>query len=160
MVAEFAADAPHLFALLGSPMPSWAAVHGRVGGLAGQGHGLGSPTPARLLLASPRDFLDRHFESAKVKATMAAWGMHLDFPPDAAGGALFPYLESMANQSFGMVIGQGGADTIVKAMTGYLEGEGRRDPARRARRGASARARGPRAACGSPTAAARRPAGP
>ena len=43
---------------------------------------------------------------------MAAWGMHLDFPPDAAGGALFPYLESMACQSFGMVIGQGGADTI------------------------------------------------
>ena len=30
---------------------------------------------------------------------MAAWGMHLDFPPDIAGGALFPYLESMANQA-------------------------------------------------------------
>jgi hypothetical protein len=29
---------------------------------------------------------------------MAAWGMHLDFPPDVAGGALFPYLESMADE--------------------------------------------------------------
>ena len=29
------------------------------------------------------------------------------FAPDIAGGALFPYLESMANQVFGMVIGQG-----------------------------------------------------
>ena len=45
---------------------------------------------------------------------LAAWGMHLDFAPDVAGGALFPYLESMANQAFGMVIGQGGADTIIR----------------------------------------------
>ena len=55
---------------------------------------------------------------------MAAWGMHLDFPPDAAGGALFPYLESMANQAFGMVIGRGGADAIVKAMTGLIKAKG------------------------------------
>ncbi len=47
---------------------------------------------------------------------MAAWGLHLDFPPDAAGGALFPYLETMTNQAFGMVIGEGGADVIIKAM--------------------------------------------
>jgi phytoene dehydrogenase-like protein len=46
--------------------------------------------------------------------------MHLDFSPDIAGGALFPYLESMANQSFGMVIGAGGADTMIKAMVARL----------------------------------------
>jgi phytoene dehydrogenase-like protein len=55
---------------------------------------------------------------------MAAWGLHLDFAPDVAGGALFPYLESMANQAFGMVIGKGGADTIVKAMVGVLKAKG------------------------------------
>ena len=55
---------------------------------------------------------------------MAAWGLHLDFSPDVAGGALFPYLESMANQSLGMVIGKGGADTIVKAMVGALKAKG------------------------------------
>ena len=38
-----------------------------------------------------------------------------------AGGALFPYLECMVNQSFGMVIGKGGADTIVNAMTSALK---------------------------------------
>ena len=38
-----------------------------------------------------------------------------------SGGALFPYLESMANQAFGMVIGQGGADTMIRALTGYLK---------------------------------------
>ena len=78
----------------------------------------------KLLVASPRDFLDAHFESDKVKAMMAAWGLHLDFAPDIAGGALFPYLESMANQAFGMVIGQGGADTIIKAMVGAIQEKG------------------------------------
>jgi phytoene dehydrogenase-like protein len=55
---------------------------------------------------------------------MAAWGMHLDFAPDIAGGALFPYLESMTNQAFGMVIGAGGADTIVNAMTRLFAAKG------------------------------------
>lgn len=120
MVAAFATDAPHVFAVLSSPMPSrrllaalWTAW--RAKGKAGFGE------TARLLVSSPRDFLDRHFENEKLKAMMAVWGLHLDFPPDAAGGALFPYLESMACQSFGMVIGRGGADTIVAAMVGYLE---------------------------------------
>ena len=105
-----------LFGLLGAAMPSldtvktlWRAW--RAGGLPLL-YDLG-----QLLLSSPREFLDRHFRSEKLKATMAAWGLHLDFPPDIAGGALFPYLESMANQAFGMVIGAGGADTIVNAMT-------------------------------------------
>jgi phytoene dehydrogenase-like protein len=55
---------------------------------------------------------------------MAAWGMHLDFAPDVAGGALFPYLESMANQKFGMVIGRNGADTIIVGMVRVLEEAG------------------------------------
>jgi len=46
--------------------------------------------------------------------------MHLDFPPDVAGGALFPYLEAMANQSFGMALGKGGADVMIQAMLGLL----------------------------------------
>lgn len=78
----------------------------------------------RFLMASPRNWLDENFESEEVRATMAAWGMHLDFAPDTAGGALFPYLESMANQSFGMVLGQGGADTIIKAMVKYINSNG------------------------------------
>lgn len=119
LLQQFGADAPHIFALLGNPMPSWATA--KVVWSAWRQRG----TPwllgmLRFLLSSPRDWLDANFDSRKVKATLAAWGMHLDFPPDAAGGALFPYLESMANQAFGMVIGKGGADTMIKAMTGYL----------------------------------------
>lgn len=123
MVATFGEDAPHVFALLGSSLPSrrvaralWGAY--RAKGAAGVGE-LG-----RLLLSSPRDFLDRHFSHPKLKAMMAVWGLHLDFPPDAAGGALFPYLESMTAQRFGMVLGQGGADTMIKALVGLLEAHG------------------------------------
>ena len=123
MVAGFAAEAPHIFAILGAPMPSRKAMQAvwalyRAKGMAGVGE------LARLLVSSPRDFLDRHFESPKLKAMMGVWGLHLDFPPDAAGGALFPYLESMACQSFGMVIGHGGADTVIKALVGALKERG------------------------------------
>lgn len=119
LVAEFGSDAPHIFGLLGAPMPSLAAA--KVIAQAARARGLAWVyDTVRLLLASPRDWLDARFRHDKVKAMMAAWGMHLDFAPDIAGGALFPYLESMANQCFGMVIGQGGADTIITAMAGAL----------------------------------------
>ncbi|TIU95989.1 MAG: NAD(P)/FAD-dependent oxidoreductase, partial [Mesorhizobium sp.] len=70
--------------------------------------------------SSPRSWLEENFESPHVRATLATWGMHLDFAPDIAGGAVFPYLESMANQCFGMVLGKGGADTIIRALTGMV----------------------------------------
>jgi phytoene dehydrogenase-like protein len=123
MAEEFGRDAPLIFALLAAPMPSWAAAKAvwtswRAGGTAAL-YALG-----RLLLASPRAFLDARFGDPKVKATLAAWGLHLDFPPDMPGGALFPYVEAMANQSFGMVIGDGGADSVISAMTSALAARG------------------------------------
>ena len=78
----------------------------------------------RFLLMSPRAWLDEKFESKYLKTTLAAWGMHLDFSPDTAGGALFPYLEAMTNQSFGMVLGKGGADTIINAMINFIKSKG------------------------------------
>jgi phytoene dehydrogenase-like protein len=120
MLARFGADAPHIFGLLGNVMPSWAAA--KVIWKAWRQNGTAWTLEMLRFLTMPtRAWADAHFEHAKVKATLAAWGMHLDFPPDVAGGALFPYLESMANQAFGMVIGQGGADTMIRAMTGYLK---------------------------------------
>lgn len=119
MAARFPALAPTLFGILGAPMPSASTLRTLWQAWRGLGpDGLGEL--GRLLFAAPRDFLDRHFDDPQLKAMMAAWGLHLDFPPDAAGGALFPYLESMANQTFGMVIGAGGADTMIRALTGHL----------------------------------------
>ncbi|WP_180898801.1 phytoene desaturase family protein [Martelella soudanensis] len=123
MLADFSRDALHIFALMGAPMPSFQtakAVWKAWRTLGTQG----LYRLARLLVATPRDFLDRHFENEKLKVMMATWGLHLDFAPDVAGGALFPYLESMANQAFGMVIGKGGADTIIRAMTQVVKDSG------------------------------------
>ncbi len=123
MLKRFSADAPHIFGLLGSPMPSYAAA--KVVWKAWRERGAAWVYDTlKLLVGTPRDFLDAHFESDKVKAMMAAWGLHLDFAPDVAGGALFPYLESMADQAFGMVIGAGGADVIIKAMASALKAKG------------------------------------
>ena len=123
MVTAFAEDAPHIFALLGSPMPSLPALRAVFAAWRARGAAWVADT-ARLLVASPREWLDENFESEKLKAMMAVWGMHLDFSPDCAGGALFPYLESMANQCFGMALGRGGADTIVTALLRAIAAEG------------------------------------
>lgn len=123
LVNAFPARAELIFSILGGPMKKrvlartlfslWRKV-----GLSG------TLDLGRFLLASPRSWLDETFESAEVKALLGAWGMHLDFAPDIAGGAVFPYLEGMANQSFGMVLGKGGADTMIKALVAMVEAHG------------------------------------
>jgi phytoene dehydrogenase-like protein len=123
MVAGFGRDAPHIFALLASPMPSLSALRAVFAAWRDGGNAMLARL-LRLVLASPRNWLDENFVSEKLKVMMATWGMHLDFSPDVAGGALFPYLESMANQSFGMALGQNGADAIITAMAGALKAAG------------------------------------
>ena len=123
MTAAFAQDAPHIFALLGTPLPSWQALRLAFAAWRARGTAWVADT-VRLLVASPREWLDENFENAKLKAMLAIWGMHLDFSPDCAGGALFPYLESMADQSFGMALGRGGADTIIAALTRAIAAAG------------------------------------
>lgn len=122
---QFPARAEHVFALLGAAFKARtiAGILWRLWRKEGAGGGL---ELMRFLLSSPRSWLEDTFETPQVKAALAAWGMHLDFAPDIAGGAVFPYLEAMANQSFGMVIGQGGADTITRAMVKCIEGAGGR----------------------------------
>ncbi len=120
LFARFGRIAPHLFPLLGTPLPSAAALKALWSGT----RALGREWPyelARLVLSSPREFVEEHFESPEVQALVASWGMHLDFAPDVAGGALFPFLESMASHANGMVLGRGGARVMIDAMVGLLE---------------------------------------
>ncbi|WP_353476404.1 NAD(P)/FAD-dependent oxidoreductase (plasmid) [Salipiger sp. H15] len=79
---------------------------------------------ARFLATSPRGWLDETFEDPRLRTALASWGMHLDFAPDIAGGAIFPYLEAMAGQALGMVIGKGGADVATRALVGMIEAHG------------------------------------
>jgi len=123
LCADFPGAAEYVFALLGNPMQMH--IQGRLLAKALFRKGFSwTADLVRLLLSSPRKWLSETFESDHVRATMAAWGMHLDFAPDMAGGAVFPYLESMANQHFGMVIGKGGAETVTRALVSKIEATG------------------------------------
>ncbi|MEE8583434.1 MAG: NAD(P)/FAD-dependent oxidoreductase [Acidobacteriota bacterium] len=120
---EFQRSAGYLFPLLAVPMPSFGLARGLWKGM----RKLGRRWPLdllRLLVQSPREFLQERFESPQVQALCAAWGMHLDFPPAMAGGALFAYLESMAGQMNGMALGKGGADSMIKALVSLFESLG------------------------------------
>lgn len=114
---------PHLFPILGTELPSFAAAKllfksWRVIGTTGLLELI------RLLLQSSRAFTDEHFRHAETKALAAAWGMHLDYAPDISGGALFSFLESIGGQEFGMVLGKGGANSLVKALTNVIQENG------------------------------------
>ena len=112
--------APHLFPLLGVSLPSARAV--RL--LWKSRRALGKDWPfelTRLVTQSPRHFVSEFFESAEIQSLVAVWGMHLDFAPDLPGGALFPFLETMASQANGMVIAQNGAASMINAMVALLE---------------------------------------
>jgi len=120
---DFPGTAEYVFALLGNSMQMHTQGKLLAKALFKKGFSWTAGL-IRLLLSSPRKWLSETFESDHVRATMAAWGMHLDFAPDMAGGAVFPYLESMANQHFGMVIGKGGADTVTRALVAQIEASG------------------------------------
>jgi phytoene dehydrogenase-like protein len=119
LLAAFPGQAEYLFAILGSPMKMHVFAMLLLKAVRKKGFAWTAQL-ARLLLASPRKWLTETFETEQMRALLAAWGMHLDFAPDIAGGAIFPYLEGMANQSFGMVIGKGGADTITRALCSLI----------------------------------------
>ncbi|MFC3141111.1 phytoene desaturase family protein [Psychromarinibacter halotolerans] len=79
---------------------------------------------ARFLMTSPRTWLEETFEDPRLRTALSTWGLHLDFAPDIAGGAIFPYLEAMAGQTMGMVIGKGGADVATRALVKMIEARG------------------------------------
>jgi phytoene dehydrogenase-like protein len=123
LAAWFARHAPALFPLLGTPMPSLAAGRALLSGM--RQHGRHWPLElTRLVMQSSRELVEERFESRELQALVAAWGMHLDFPPDVPGGALFALLETFAGAANGMVLGRGGARSLVDALVAMLERNG------------------------------------
>jgi phytoene dehydrogenase-like protein len=123
--ALFERISPALFALHGAPAPSLRAPGPGLAlarSLARQRADL--PDVARLLVSSARELADEHLATPEARAALACWGMHLDFGPDVAGGALFAFLESFADQRMGMAITRGGASRMVDALVAMLRARG------------------------------------
>lgn len=123
LTAAFPDRAADIFALLGAPMQK-RALASFIWGLWRRRGTRGALDLARFLLQSPRGWLGDSFTSPHLRATLAAWGMHLDHAPDSAGGAVFPYLEGMAGQAFGMALGKGGADVLTRALVAAIDARG------------------------------------
>ena len=123
LLERFPASADALGALLSSPMQRGALLRTLWRIWRRQGTA-GSLELLQLLLASPRQWVERHFHDPRLQAALATWGLHLDFAPDIAGGAIFPYLSSFGSQAMGMVLGHGGADTVTNALVRTIEAHG------------------------------------
>ena len=111
--------APVLFELYGTPMPSRQALrqlalaHRSLGGE-------GLQELAQLVASSTRVLGDDYFVTPEAKALVASWGMHLDFGPDVAMGALFPFLELFTDMRNGMSVVEGGASRLPEALAAIV----------------------------------------
>jgi phytoene dehydrogenase-like protein len=110
---------PTLFELYGSQLPSLGAARGVVRARRGLG-GAGLGELAQLLARSTRELGDAFFATPEMKAVAASWGMHLDFGPDVALGALFPFLELFTDMANGMSVVEGGASRLPEALAALV----------------------------------------
>lgn len=105
--------APYLFGIYGSAVPSSAAVRQVLSLL--RHHGLrGARELTHTLLMSTRELGRIWFTTREARAMAACWGMHLDFGPDVAGGAMFPLLEMFADMENGMSVVEGARSDCLK----------------------------------------------
>lgn len=79
---------------------------------------------AQIVTSSTRALGERYFSTPEARSLTAAWGMHLDFAPDTAGGAVFPLLELFLDMRFGMNLVEGGASRLPEALTTMLTTRG------------------------------------
>jgi phytoene dehydrogenase-like protein len=124
--ALFERISPLLFELYAAPVPGTLAQARGALGLAGRfaRRRRELPALAKLLASSSRELADTYLATPEAKAALACWGLHLDFGPDVAGGAMFAFLESFADQRAGMAIVEGGASRMVDALVAMLRARG------------------------------------
>ena len=79
---------------------------------------------AQTVASSTRALGERYFATPEARSLAAAWGMHLDFAPDVAVGAVFPLLELFLDMRFGMNVVEGGASRLPEALVTLLTARG------------------------------------
>jgi phytoene dehydrogenase-like protein len=123
LLALYDRFAPVLFELYGTRVPSREALRQ----LARARRSLGAEgldELGRLVASSTRALGDDFFATPEAKALVASWGMHLDFGPDVAMGALFPFLELFTDMRSGMSVVEGGAARLPEALAGIVRDAG------------------------------------
>jgi phytoene dehydrogenase-like protein len=78
----------------------------------------------RILLQTPRQFVDGAFASPEMKGLIAPWAFHSDFGPDIRGGAVVPFFFAFNSQQQGLWIAEGGAGRVSDAMRTLIEKHG------------------------------------
>lgn len=111
--------APILFEIYGTELPSASAVRQLLRARRALGPG-GLAELAQLVARSTRSLGDAYLASREAKALLAAWGMHLDFGPDVATGAMFPFLELFTDMDNGMSVVEGGASRLGEALAALV----------------------------------------
>lgn len=110
--------------LSGGPVPSVGAARAVLGALRGRRAGVATDDVAQVVLSSTRALGERYLATPEARSLVAAWGMHLDFAPDVAGGAIFPLLELFLDMRFGMNLCVGGASRVPEALCAMLQSRG------------------------------------
>jgi phytoene dehydrogenase-like protein len=75
----------------------------------------------RLLLESPRQFVDHHFHSPEVKGLFTPWAFHLDYGPDVRGGATFSFVSAISAYLHGIKVVRGGASCLFTTVRALIE---------------------------------------
>jgi phytoene dehydrogenase-like protein len=78
----------------------------------------------QVMTSTTRSLGERYFASPEARSMAAAWGMHVDFAPDVAAGAIFPLLEMYADAEHGMNVVKGGASNLPRALAAMLSTRG------------------------------------
>lgn len=123
LVAYFESTAPYFLPLMQMPLPSWKAARQAWRLFRGLGRH-GTAELAQMLLKSPRGFVDSWFESDQVKAMVVPWAFHLDFGPEIANGAVFPFIESVLNAQNGIAFAKGGIGNLINSLVTMLQAGG------------------------------------
>jgi len=82
------------------------------------------PTIKGILVDSLRSNLTARFETPVVQALIAAWGLHIDYAPDIAGGCWMPFLETNADQESGILLVRGGSGRLMLALCDLIGDRG------------------------------------
>lgn len=121
--ADFQRCAPVLFRIFGSEAVKSGPLEYLIGE-EGEVPMAIRPALKGILVDSLRSNLTTRFESPVVQAMIAAWGLHIDYAPDIAGGCWMPFLETNADQDSGISLVRGGSGRLILALCEMIRARG------------------------------------